>query len=116
MSLSFLRTSGCLMICTVSRQSLSMTGLGVPCGANGPNQMAIDCASEGQLRLRKRHERHADSARDHVAYSALMLAARITLPNFSVSAAMKFPKSAGVIGIGVIPNEEKRAITFSSAR
>ena len=35
--------------------------------------------------------------RDH---SALMLAARITLPHFSVSSATSFPNSAGVIGMG----------------
>jgi hypothetical protein len=32
--------------------------------------------------------------------SGLMLAARITLPHFSLSPATKFPNSAGVIGIG----------------
>src|SRR5690242_1758028 len=36
-------------------------------------------------------------------YSGLMLAARITLPHFSVSSAMNFPSSAGVIGIGTAP-------------
>src|SRR6516162_6675602 len=39
---------------------------------------------------------------DHgcLGHSALMLAARITLPHFSVSSAINFPKSVGVIGIG----------------
>src|SRR5262249_61375280 len=32
--------------------------------------------------------------------SGLMLAARITLPHFSVSSATSFPNSAGVIGMG----------------
>jgi hypothetical protein len=49
-------------------------------------------------------------------YSALMLAARITLPHFSVSAAMNFPKSAGEPGRGVPPNSASRAFIFGSAR
>src|SRR6516165_2925243 len=51
--------------------------------------------------------------RDH---SALMLAARITLPHFSVSAAMNFPKSAGEPGRGVPPKSASRAFIFGSAR
>src|SRR5262249_26793126 len=38
-----------------------------------------------------------------VPYSGLMLAARITLPHFSISSAMSFPKSAGEPGSGVLP-------------
>jgi hypothetical protein len=41
-------------------------------------------------------------------YSGLMLAARITLPHFSVSSAMSLPKSAGVIGIGKAPRSARR--------
>src|SRR5262245_21501897 len=49
-------------------------------------------------------------------HSGLMLAARITLPHFSVSSAMNLPKSAGVIGIGVPPKSSSRAFIFGSAR
>ena len=51
--------------------------------------------------------------RDH---SALMLAARITLPHFSVSSAMNLPKSAGVIGIPALPKLARRAFIIGSAR
>src|SRR6478609_10127151 len=49
-------------------------------------------------------------------YSGLMLAARITLPHFSVSSAMNFPSSAGVIGIGTAPMSANCAAIFGSAR
>src|SRR5262249_4534852 len=49
-------------------------------------------------------------------YSGLMLAARITLPHFSVSSAMNLPKSAGVIGIGRPPRSASRAFIVGSAR
>src|SRR5262245_63908406 len=48
-------------------------------------------------------------------YSALMLAARITLPHFSVSAAMNFPKSADEPERGVPPKSASRAFIFGSA-
>ena len=40
------------------------------------------------------------------AYSTLILAARITLPHFSVSAAMNFPKSAGDSEVGYRPSRQ----------
>jgi hypothetical protein len=49
------------------------------------------------------------------AYSALMLAARITLAHFSVSSATSFPNSAGVIGMGSPPSSARRACNFGSA-
>src|SRR6516225_10567220 len=49
-------------------------------------------------------------------YFALMLAARITLPHFSVSSAMSLPNSASVIGIGSTPTSASRAFSFVSAR
>src|SRR5215831_15096761 len=49
-------------------------------------------------------------------YSALMLAARITFPHFSVSCAMNWLNSAGVIGIGKPPRSARRALVFGSAR
>src|SRR5262245_66217879 len=48
--------------------------------------------------------------------SALMLAARITLPHFSVSSAMNLPKSVGDIGIGTPPRSASRALIVGSAR
>ena len=41
--------------------------------------------------------------------SALILAALITLPHFSVSSAMSLLNSAGVIGIGALPRSASRA-------
>jgi hypothetical protein len=45
-----------------------------------------------------------------------MLAARITLPHFSVSSAMSFPKSAGESTSGVPPKSASRAFILGSAR
>jgi len=42
-------------------------------------------------------------------YSALMPAARITLPHFSVSSAINFENSTGVIGMGSPPSSARRA-------
>jgi hypothetical protein len=50
------------------------------------------------------------------AYSALILAARITLANFSVSLTMSMPKPAGEPGSTVAPTSEKRAFSLGSAR
>ena len=55
------------------------------------------------------------SARRGWPYSALILAARITLPHFSVSSATSSPNSAGVIGMGSPPSSAKRACNFGSA-
>jgi hypothetical protein len=49
-------------------------------------------------------------------HSALMLAARITLPHFSVSSANSLPNSVGVIGIGTLPRSTMRALILGSAR
>ena len=48
-------------------------------------------------------------------HSALMLAARITLPHFSVSSAMSFPNAADVIDIGSTPKPASRAFMRGSA-
>src|SRR5262245_5375987 len=48
--------------------------------------------------------------------SALMLAARTTLPHFSVSSAMSLPKSAGETTSGVTPKTASRAFILGSAR
>jgi hypothetical protein len=44
------------------------------------------------------------------AYSGLILAARITLPHFSVSSAMSLPKSAGESASGTLPRSARRAL------
>jgi hypothetical protein len=49
-------------------------------------------------------------------HSGLMLAARITLPHFSVSSAMSLPKSAGEPGSTVAPRSTSRALILGSAR
>jgi hypothetical protein len=48
--------------------------------------------------------------------SALMLAARITLPHFSVSSAISLPKLAGEPGSAATPNSVSRAFILGSAR
>src|SRR5262245_44616708 len=49
-------------------------------------------------------------------HSALILAARITLPHFSVSSATSRPKSPELIGIGSAPNSMSLGIKLGSAR
>src|SRR5215831_9662354 len=49
-------------------------------------------------------------------HSGLMLAARITLPHFSVSSAMSLPKSTGEPGSAVAPHSASRAFILGSAR
>src|SRR5262249_38279293 len=49
-------------------------------------------------------------------HSALMLAARITLPHFSVSSAISLAKSAGEPGSTVAPRSASRALILGSAR
>src|SRR5439155_7006568 len=49
-------------------------------------------------------------------YSALMLAARITLAHLSVSSTISFPKLAGEPGITVPSISVRRACTLASAR
>src|SRR5262249_55963555 len=48
--------------------------------------------------------------------SALMLRARMTLPHFSVSSTMNFPKSAGKTANTVPPRSVSRALILGSAR
>jgi hypothetical protein len=48
-------------------------------------------------------------------HCALMLAARITLPHFSVSSAMNLPKSAGEPASTVAPKSASRALIVGSA-
>jgi hypothetical protein len=49
-------------------------------------------------------------------HSGLILVARITLPHFSVSAAMNLPKSAGDPGSTTPPRSARRAFILGSAR
>src|SRR5712691_3256274 len=55
-----------------------------------------------------------NAAGEQSAYPALMLAARTTLPHFSVSAAMSMPKSAGDPRSAVPPNSANRALILGS--
>ena len=48
--------------------------------------------------------------------SGLMLAARITLPHFSVSSAISFPKSAGESASAAPPRSASRALIKDGAR
>src|SRR5215471_11978288 len=50
------------------------------------------------------------------AHSALMLAARITLPHFSVYSTMNLPNSAGELANGVAPKSTIRAFMLGSER
>ena len=58
-------------------------------------------------------ERPAADARDRIG---LILAARITLPHFSVSSAMSLPNSAGEPAKRVPPKSASRALILGSAR
>jgi hypothetical protein len=49
-------------------------------------------------------------------HCALMLAARMTLPHFSVSSAISLPKAAGEPGSAVVPKSARRAFILGSAR
>src|SRR5262245_39352629 len=51
-----------------------------------------------------------------VDHSGLMLAARITLPHFSVSSTINLSKVAGESVVTIVPNSVKRAFTAGSAR
>src|SRR5215831_1700366 len=48
--------------------------------------------------------------------SALMFAARITLPHFSISSAMSLPQSLGEPARGSLPMAANRALMLGSAR
>src|SRR5215471_14123122 len=50
------------------------------------------------------------------SHSTLMLAARITLPHFSVSSASNLPKSAGEPGSTAVPKSANDALILGSAR
>src|SRR5262249_34907676 len=51
-----------------------------------------------------------------MAYSGFTLAARITLPHFSVSSAMSLPRSAGEPASTIPPRSDRRALILGSAR
>src|SRR6516162_3450552 len=61
-------------------------------------------------------ERVIWNIRPDLVHSGLMLAARITLPHFSVSSAMNLPKSAGEPASIVPPKSASRAFILGSAR
>src|ERR1043166_6035879 len=57
-----------------------------------------------------------DRSSDGQRHSALMLAARITLPHFSVSSSISFRKSAGEPARIMPPRSVSWALSFGSAR
>ena len=63
-----------------------------------------------------RKETCREAARGRADHSALMLAARITLPHFSVSSAISLAKSADEPGSTVAPRSASRALILGSAR
>src|SRR6516165_512918 len=65
---------------------------------------------------KSRNGRYGISDHGCLGYSGLMLAARITLPHFSVSSAISLPKSAGEPGSSVAPRSASRALILGSAR
>src|SRR6516225_5945872 len=58
----------------------------------------------------------SQAARVGEDYSALILAARMTLPHFSVSLAMNLAKSAGEPASAVAPHSARRAFTWGSSK
>src|SRR5262245_12621308 len=72
-----------------------------------------DVPSEDDCVLRPRFMERGGLA---AIYSGLMLAARITLPHLSVSAAMSLLKSAGEPGSALPPSSAKRAVMPGSAK
>ena len=69
------------------------------------------CCRCAARRLRdSRNAIYGMSAHWQRAYSGLILAARITLPHFSVSSAMSLPKSAGESASGTLPRSARRAL------
>src|SRR5207253_2640578 len=63
-----------------------------------------------------RHSRNGRYGTWRRPYSGLMLAARITLPHFSVSSAMSLAKSAGESASTSPPTSASRALSLGSAR
>jgi hypothetical protein len=79
-----------------------------------------DICSAANWSLLNRPRRGAGGSRNGTlwniaGHSALMLAARITLPHFSVSAAISLPKSAGDPGSAVPPNSSSALILGSAS-
>src|SRR5712671_2388781 len=62
------------------------------------------------------HRTHGRRELFRSSHSGLMLAARITLAHFSVSAAISLPKSAGEPGKTSAPSSENCALSLASAR
>ncbi len=63
----------------------------------------------------KFHNSSRCNAASATLHSGLMLAARITLPHFSVSSAMSLTNSTAVVGIGSTAKSARRALMAASA-
>src|SRR6516164_674613 len=84
--------------------------------SHGPNGAVADSLDEAKAAFRAAWEAAASLSVSDEAHSALMLAARMTLPHFSVSSAISFPKSPGEPERTVIPRSVNRALTTGLAR
>jgi hypothetical protein len=88
----------------------------------GPNLTQLrhavrkDDAAQQLGRALAERELWNNKPRAHRPHCTLMLAARITLPHFSVSSAMSLPKSAGEPASTTPPNSASRALIVGSAR
>src|SRR5262249_1076366 len=81
--------------------------------SRGAGQAGYQAAEGGARPHRANPEMEMSAA--ELVYCTLMLAARITLPHFSVSSAISFPKSAGESASTVPPRSASRAFSLGSA-
>src|SRR5262245_21099076 len=78
--------------------------------------LAEPCSNLGDHRAFAERDLWNVSATADQRQSALMLAARMTLPHFSVSSAMNLPKSLGELARMMLPKSANRALILGSAR
>src|SRR5688572_7160419 len=81
---------------------------------NGPSRYLVRCSGmsglSGKRRQREQRGNDVNDPRRNMvlargcSYTGLILTARITLPNFSISWAISFPKSAGEPAIAIPPS------------
>src|SRR5262249_10831445 len=95
---------------------------GIECSLLGENRPRrdggndVDAPHSGHYGRIRGTGRYGISDRDDSDQSALMFAARITLPHFSVSSAISLPKSLGEPGRTLPPRSASRALILGSAR
>ena len=81
-------------------------------GTEQRSRLSVIARSAGPDRLATALQVNPSSS----TYCALILPARMTFPHFSVSPAMNFPYSAGVIGIAEVARSARRSVRFGSTR